>query len=255
MCVSLMSSFSALLNVCSVFVNSANSDVLHTTSYCLWTITSALAYQRKYYSSYNNTIQRPYHRKTRSFLGTQYTRWPGGKLRAIGLRLGIRMWRYLARIHRQGIPLCWISWRRGLGLDVRLIIPDLGSIPTDKRSCRPAFIAGVTNPIFETSAAWDLLMDIGTGRVVVHRDIHLNFPTTPPAIGPFLNRQAIRAEGSATSEEEIARIATRDKETNQKTDFAVRADSLDNIFMEEARASFPSTFLLWLRNLCRSSRR
>ncbi|KAL4072499.1 docking domain of Afi1 for Arf3 in vesicle trafficking-domain-containing protein [Scleroderma yunnanense] len=88
----------------------------------------------------------------------------------------------------------------------------------------PAFIAGVTNPIFETSAAWDLLMDIGTGRVVIHRDIHLNFPTTPPAIGPFLNRQVIRAEGSATSEEEIARIATRDKETNQKTDFAARAD-------------------------------
>lgn len=80
-------------------------------------------------------------------------------------------------------------------------------------------------------------MDIGTGRVVVHRDIHLNFPTIPPAIGPFLNRQVIRAEGSATSEEEIARIATRDKETNQKADFAARADSLDNIFMEEARVT------------------
>ncbi|KAG6331596.1 hypothetical protein ID866_7494 [Astraeus odoratus] len=105
----------------------------------------------------------------------------------------------------------------------------------------PAFIAGVTNPIFETSAAWDLLMDIGTGRVVVHKDIHLNFPYMPPAIGPLLSRQAIRAEGSAASEEEIARIATRDnKETNQKTEFSARADSLDNIFMEDVGIFFCS---------------
>ncbi|KAI6040901.1 docking domain of Afi1 for Arf3 in vesicle trafficking-domain-containing protein [Pisolithus marmoratus] len=99
----------------------------------------------------------------------------------------------------------------------------------------PAYIAGVTNPIFETSTAWDLLMDIGSARVVVHKDIHINFPTTPPAIGPLLTRQAIRAENSAASEEEIARIATRDRETSQKTDFSAKADSLDNIFMEDAR--------------------
>lgn len=255
MCVSLMSSFSTAVNIRSVFVNSANSNVLHTTSYCLRTITSTLAYQRKSYSSYNNTIQRPHYRKTRSFLRAQYPCWPGGKLRAIGLRPRIRMWRYLTWIYRPGIPLCWISWRRRLGFDVRLIIPDLGFIPTNKRPCRPAFIAGVTNPIFETSAAWDLLMDIGTGRVVVHRDIHLNFPTTPPAIGPFLNRQAIRAEGSATSEEEIARIATRDKETNQKTDFAARADSLDNVFMEEVRVPFHQLSCCAYETCSRSSRR
>lgn len=106
----------------------------------------------------------------------------------------------------------------------------------------PAYIAGVTNPIFETSIAWDLLMDIGTARVVVHRDIHINFPTTPPAIGPLLTRQTIRAENSAASEEEIARIATRDRETSQKTDFTAKADSLDNIFMEDIISAITSRF-------------
>ncbi|KAI6124424.1 docking domain of Afi1 for Arf3 in vesicle trafficking-domain-containing protein [Pisolithus croceorrhizus] len=68
------------------------------------------------------------------------------------------------------------------------------------------------------------------------------FPTTPPAIGPLLTRQAIRAENSAASEEEIARIATRDRETSQKTDFTAKADSLDNIFMEDIISAITSRF-------------
>lgn len=83
-------------------------------------------------------------------------------------------------------------------------------------------------------------MDIGTGRVVVSKDIHISFPViaTPPAIIPLASRTGvIRAENSAASEEEIARIATRDGGTNnQKSDFAARSDSLDNLFIEDVRA-------------------
>ncbi|KIJ61626.1 hypothetical protein HYDPIDRAFT_115800 [Hydnomerulius pinastri MD-312] len=110
----------------------------------------------------------------------------------------------------------------------------------------PAYIAGVTNPIFETSGSWDLLMDIGTGRVVVHRDIHTSFPPTitPPAIAPLVSRTGtIRAEGSAASEEDIARIATRDgKESSQKSDFAAKPDSLDNLFIEDLISAITSHF-------------
>ena len=106
--------------------------------------------------------------------------------------------------------------------------------------CRPAYIAGVTNPIFETSGSWDLLMDIGTGRVVVSKDIHISFPVaaTPPAIIPLVARTGvIRAENSVASEEEIARIATRDgAQSNQKSDFSARPDNLDNLFIEDVRA-------------------
>ncbi|KAH7913559.1 docking domain of Afi1 for Arf3 in vesicle trafficking-domain-containing protein [Hygrophoropsis aurantiaca] len=102
----------------------------------------------------------------------------------------------------------------------------------------PAYIAGVTNPIFEQSGNWDLLMDIGTARVVVHRDIHINCPptVTPPAIVPLVNRSGtIRAENSVGSEDDITRIATRDGKDvpNSKSDFASKPDGLDNIFIED----------------------
>jgi hypothetical protein len=101
---------------------------------------------------------------------------------------------------------------------------------------RPAYIAGVTNPIFETSAAWDILMDIGTARVVVHKDIHSSFPptTAPPAfVNPMMARP-IKAENSTGSEDDIQRIATRDgKEGGQKGEFAAKPDCLDNMFIED----------------------
>ena len=82
-------------------------------------------------------------------------------------------------------------------------------------------------------------MDVGTGRVVVSKDIHISFPVVavPPAIIPLVPRSGIiRAEGSVASEEEIARIATRDgSQSNQKSDFAARSDNLDNMFIEDVR--------------------
>ncbi|EGO29734.1 hypothetical protein SERLADRAFT_365750 [Serpula lacrymans var. lacrymans S7.9] len=100
----------------------------------------------------------------------------------------------------------------------------------------PAYIAGVTNPIFESSGSWDLLMDIGTGRVVVSKDILTSFPptTTPPAIIPLVTRSGtIKAESSVGSEDDIARIATRDGKEAQKADYSAKGDSLDNIFIED----------------------
>jgi hypothetical protein len=44
---------------------------------------------------------------------------------------------------------------------------------------RPAYIAGVTNPIFETSRTWDILCDISTGTVTVSKDIWLKWPVGP----------------------------------------------------------------------------
>ncbi|KAF9234076.1 hypothetical protein BU15DRAFT_7379, partial [Melanogaster broomeanus] len=69
---------------------------------------------------------------------------------------------------------------------------------------RPAYIVGVTNPIFETSGeCTDLLMDIGTGRVAVSKDIRTSFlPTMVSTIVPMVSRTGtIHAEGSTASEE------------------------------------------------------
>jgi hypothetical protein len=101
---------------------------------------------------------------------------------------------------------------------------------------RPAYIAGVTNPIFETSTAWDILMDIGTARVVVHKDIHVSFPPTiaPPALVNPMMARPLKAENSTGSEDDIQRIATRDgKDGNQKNEFAAKPDNLDNMFIED----------------------
>jgi hypothetical protein len=47
-----------------------------------------------------------------------------------------------------------------------------------RRIARPAFIAGVTNPIFKSSRTWDLLLDISTGSVTVAWDIHSTYPVS-----------------------------------------------------------------------------
>ncbi|KAG1753638.1 docking domain of Afi1 for Arf3 in vesicle trafficking-domain-containing protein [Suillus paluster] len=108
----------------------------------------------------------------------------------------------------------------------------------------PAYIAGVTNPIFETSGSWDLLMDIGTARVVVHKDIHLSFPptTAPPALVNPMMPRPIKVENSVGSEDDIQRIATRDGKEGQKSEFAAKPDSLDNVFIEDLISAITSHF-------------
>ncbi|OBZ67772.1 Protein mesA [Grifola frondosa] len=42
----------------------------------------------------------------------------------------------------------------------------------------PGYIAGVTNPIFESAGNWDLLCDINASRIVISKDIHTNYPAS-----------------------------------------------------------------------------
>jgi hypothetical protein len=97
------------------------------------------------------------------------------------------------------------------------------------RAPSPAYIAGVTNPIFEASRAWDLLLDISTGNVTVAKDIHGTYPVS--AIlgvgGPLTPRTGtLKAEGSF-GEDDV-------KGKEGKGDFVAKADhNADNLFIED----------------------
>ncbi len=98
----------------------------------------------------------------------------------------------------------------------------------------PGYIAGVTNPIFETAGSWDLLCDIGTNRIVVSKDIHLNHPASWSSSNPLIMRTGtVKAEGSIGSEEEAVRVPTKEGGSTQKPEFAGRPDSADNVFIED----------------------
>lgn len=105
---------------------------------------------------------------------------------------------------------------------------------TDAHICSPGYIAGVTNPIFETAGSWDLLCDIGTNRIVVSKDIHLNHPASWSSSNPLIVRTGtVKAEGSIGSEEEAVRVPTKEGGSTQKPEFAGRPDSADNVFIED----------------------
>jgi Stabilization of polarity axis len=100
------------------------------------------------------------------------------------------------------------------------------------RLYRPAYIAGVCNPIFETSGSWDLLMDVGGGRVVVSKDIHISFPptsvTSPISPQLIIRTGTLKAEGSVGNEDDIGR-----GREGQRSEFTARTDSVDNLFLED----------------------
>jgi hypothetical protein len=110
----------------------------------------------------------------------------------------------------------------------------------------PGFIAGITNPIIETSVGWDLLFDVGSGRVAVHRDIHLNHPpgggsavssgvsgTGSGGSQPLSRTAALKAEGSANSEEDMMNRNSRDSSSGPRSDFVSRPNDSDNLFVED----------------------
>lgn len=103
---------------------------------------------------------------------------------------------------------------------------------------RPAYIAGVTNPIFETSGSWDLLCDVGTGRVVVSKDIHAAHPPSGPPSGapPLISRTGtLKTETSIGSEEDMGR---REPMPGQpQSTFAGKSDGGDNAFIEDVRST------------------
>ncbi|EMD35474.1 hypothetical protein CERSUDRAFT_116221 [Gelatoporia subvermispora B] len=97
----------------------------------------------------------------------------------------------------------------------------------------PGYIAGVTNPIFEASGSWDLLCDVGSGRMVVSKDIHVNHPATASGQPPLVRTGTLRAEGSIGSEEDVVRAPSKEATAAQKTEYANKADHKDNVFIED----------------------
>jgi hypothetical protein len=96
--------------------------------------------------------------------------------------------------------------------------------------CSPAFIAGVTNPIFETSRQWDLFLDISTGNVTVAKDIHTTCPAmaTIGLSGPLTSRSsALKAESSVGSEDDITRLAKEGSKADPGRDNA------DKLFVDD----------------------
>lgn len=102
---------------------------------------------------------------------------------------------------------------------------------------RPAYVAGVTNPIFESGGSWDLLFDVGSGRVIVSKDIHANFPPisipSPPAL---LRSGTFKAESSMAGEDEFGKLPGREGSNS-----TAKSDHPDNIFMEDVRHVSPLT--------------
>lgn len=103
--------------------------------------------------------------------------------------------------------------------------------PINRFKFSPAYIAGVTNPIFEALGAWDLLLDIGTGTVTVAKDIHTNYPVSsgPGFVAPLITRSGtLKAESSLGSEEDY-KVPSKDK-----ADFVPKADNnTDTVFIED----------------------
>ncbi|KAK7448818.1 hypothetical protein VKT23_013548 [Stygiomarasmius scandens] len=100
----------------------------------------------------------------------------------------------------------------------------------------PAYIAGVTNPIFESSRSWDLLLDIGTGNVKVAPDILGKYPVAPTHLGgpgPLVTRTGtLKAEASLGSEEEVSR-----GREPPKNEYAGKPDNADNLFIEDIKSA------------------
>lgn len=105
----------------------------------------------------------------------------------------------------------------------------------------PAYIAGVTNLIFKTSGTWDILFDVATGQVLVHKDIHARWPASAaPAIGatPLVARSGtIKIEVALPPDEDAARssVPKDSKDASTKADFAPKNDNADNLFIEDVR--------------------
>ncbi|KAL0956922.1 hypothetical protein HGRIS_003026 [Hohenbuehelia grisea] len=104
----------------------------------------------------------------------------------------------------------------------------------------PAYIAGVTNPIFESSRMWDLLLDIGSGNVVVAKEINTTYPPAAlPSLGGFtLNSRTgtLKSESSAASEDDMAR-------SKDKAEPGPRAENnVDTLFIEDIRSAIEFRF-------------
>lgn len=113
--------------------------------------------------------------------------------------------------------------------------PFFSAVASPDVSSRPAYIAGVTNPIFESSRQWDLFLDISTGHVTVAKDIHFTYPpsSTMGLSATVLPRAGtLKAESSIGGEDDGGR-GGKDKIDSSKDNNA------DKVFIEDV-----STFVL-----------
>ncbi|KAG6866777.1 hypothetical protein C0991_011436 [Blastosporella zonata] len=107
----------------------------------------------------------------------------------------------------------------------------------------PAYIAGVTNPIFESSRAWDLLLVIGAGTVTVAKDIHTTYPVTAtPTFGvPLLTRSGtLKAESSMTSEDGDPPRGSSSQ--GGRPDYTKSDNNADKLFIEDIRSAIDDHF-------------
>ncbi|KAJ7122034.1 stabilization of polarity axis-domain-containing protein [Mycena crocata] len=109
----------------------------------------------------------------------------------------------------------------------------------DEWEAVPAYIAGVTNPIFKSSPTWDLLLDISTGSVTVARDIHSTYPIStgmPLGIPTMVRSATFSTETSLGSEEDMVRAGNA--KDGAKADFVAKADNnADNLFIEDIKSA------------------
>ncbi|TRM70139.1 docking domain of Afi1 for Arf3 in vesicle trafficking-domain-containing protein [Schizophyllum amplum] len=96
----------------------------------------------------------------------------------------------------------------------------------------PAYIAGVTNPIFQQLGAWDVLFDIATGTVTISRDIMATYPPTPPP--PGLGSSVVSRERAATLK---ADNSVGSEDGTLKNDTSKADNSADNLFIDDIRAA------------------
>ena len=75
--------------------------------------------------------------------------------------------------------------------------------------------------------------------MIVSKDIHVSHPplVIPTGAPPFIVRTGtLKAESSIGSEDDVGRVPGRDKEA-QKNDYTAKADSADNVFIEDVSAT------------------
>ncbi|KDR75938.1 hypothetical protein GALMADRAFT_248746 [Galerina marginata CBS 339.88] len=95
----------------------------------------------------------------------------------------------------------------------------------------PAYIAGVTNPIFENSSQWDLFLNISTGNVTVAKHILVTYPVNPMLglAGPLITRSGtLKAESFIGSEDDISRMAREGSKADPSKD-----NNADKMFIED----------------------
>jgi hypothetical protein len=101
------------------------------------------------------------------------------------------------------------------------------------------YVAGVLNPIFESLPVWDVLCNIVTNTITIHKDIAA--PAPAPSlfpVPPTLNNLGSKSNGSPAYEDEFGRVITSGQQVNatptaSRPDMIVRQDSYDVLFMED----------------------